>query len=134
MEDQDLVAAAFLYYATNDAGTALRLHDGSRLAGNREHIGKLDIAVLSRLLVNFDYVSGCDAKLPSPGADHRVHRLFLLCRSCLLIPTSRSEGDRNPQTRTTRTDKLNNFNVLHPMRSIPHGIAEELQQSGDRAT
>src|SRR5437868_4041932 len=112
VEDQDLVAAAFLHHTANNAGAALRLHDGAGLSRDRQHIREFNIAVLSRLLVNFDYVSGRDAKLPSPGADHRVHRLFLLCRSCLLIPTSRSEDDRNPQTRTLRTDKHNNFNVL----------------------
>src|SRR5579859_201032 len=96
VEDQDLVATTLFHHAADYARAASRLSDCAGLARDGQHVGELDGAVLTRLLVNFDHVSGRDAKLSSPGADNRVHRLFLLSGSCLLIPTSRQECGHRP--------------------------------------
>src|SRR5207302_1655742 len=91
VEDENLIAATFFHNAADHTGAALRFSDGPRFPGDCQYVGELDIAVLPGLLVNFNHVPGRDAKLLSPGADDRVHRLFLLYGSCLLIPTSRQE-------------------------------------------
>src|SRR5581483_5406458 len=83
VEYQDLIGASFFYHAAHHARATLRTHQRARLAGNRQHVSKLHVAVFCRLLIDPDYVSGCDAKLLSPGADNRVHRLFLLSRKLL---------------------------------------------------
>src|SRR5271167_2761990 len=73
VEHQHLVAAVMLHHF---AGYERRrgLGNLARSRTHSQHIVKLHVfAAGLRQLLDLDYVSGCDAILLSPGADHRVH-------------------------------------------------------------
>src|SRR5271165_407573 len=90
VEHQHFVAAPLLHHL---AGHNRRRGLGNlALCGaNRQHISKLHVfAAGLRQLLDLDYVSGCDAILLSPSADHRVHGnllnfILLRERNCALL-------------------------------------------------
>src|SRR5271157_2937235 len=73
VEDQNLVAAALLDDLSGDKRIR-RLADLALGGADGQHFVELHVLAASlRQLLDLNYVSGRDAILLSPGADHRVH-------------------------------------------------------------
>src|ERR1039457_489106 len=73
VEDQDLIGASLFDHLSADEGLR-RLAELALGPANGQHFVELNVfAAGLRQLLDLNHVSGRDAILLSPGADHRVH-------------------------------------------------------------
>src|ERR1700742_3720968 len=73
VEHQDFRGAALFHHLPGNKGFTGLAQFAFRAADSQHFVELHVFAAGLRQLLDLDYVSGCDAILLSPGADHRVH-------------------------------------------------------------